>query len=1338
MVKLNKNIIICLLRKTTNMSKRHQQQQQNTGKTSVQTMGGGRYSTIKCIFEKSKEVPCTNPNCTFSHEYKKNIPIPSNVSLGARTGGGEGGGAVAVAKKELHTTEQIKRWSTIPCNRLKHGECNYGNQCHFFHDKPRIVQHDPKSHEQLPCIRPTSYTVDDVEHNIINLNDWGHVSYFMVSNAVPSRLRVIQDLQRALQVFNELKGYLSTDTPHEEEQVKNIVQKLIYCLKSCTDSTFKEAVGFMMTDLIDSTIGPSERAIHIDTFIGFFALPNDVDRILREYDEHQRSFAEALNADPLKVARRNPTMFPTEEFLTYLSSTLGLSSFEPFCKMVANHHKLGVRSNCVVSTFLAILDVYNASKLSDSLLAKQADIERIRAAEAEAKVKLLRECPSRNCPFLRLTFNILTNQSVFTEFVNSLHDANGVDGLQTLSTVFGPFMTYLSYKTPERVTSKFLMDAYDVFTKSRCVDETTIRFKSRFFQTVHTPVFCELKRILHHNTETSHQQHCEQSANMMSVADILKFMLKDVTDMFCDKVKLETRDKFCQELVRHLLPFAFLIFIYPNQSNMFAGRLNKTFNQEKFDSAMKNPKKSILYWLMNYIERDKSTQCKSLKQKAKPPAQGEHNMQSMLMMMSAYLTDNTEDGLILNNERLFNTLDNVFNEVIHSQCFDCKSIFSRCSEFPLVFKVVNNSVVVVEEFPVVLLCALHHVYGTNENSPTARKFSDIKAVFNRTPTFILEAVSVCQQFPTMNRELSVDCILNILHVKPDTSLRTAVLYFMTLISDNSSDDLLLRAYEFMSIGAILNEIHSSNSYFLSLIDALIVVLLTVKFNLVKLFDIMNAVYAVKSTNQLFINRNNVQSYAASLDENSPNKKKLVVFLGNDSCSNHSEKEQIAHVMTILSVIVCKVKASTHSFHEIIKDILPFILNPKSLADLSSTTPEFAIVMHHPSVFHEYPVIFMDQVRTLFDNELDRFIAGQGKNIQCELRKRIDEISKNPVFNVRLKLFGFTKHISAIIHMLNMLFSLLGLSYVLEYESLVKGFPRTTGFSPEISAKLVCSHIMNVLRLGEEVTELSSEPNSAETGNASEPSPESKTLIRDIIHHAVSAIYRVEIPRETIVKKCETDSLKLVRDYLLNSTSLDDLFIKCLPYCKHVLVRELIHGILNYKRGIKVDTWGDIERIKQFNAEFFNAEFVTELVHTYSTDEEFLGSLKESITSEFWNDSAAEVEVLEPVHRVIIRKQPPSQNSLSCEAGPAPEPEPEEDETRQQEVSEKQPIEKNYLKSLLASNNYTGAAEYMNSCLLTEDEESLYEFLNDDDSLTEHLLRPDANGMELYEPTYGNC
>lgn len=1226
--------------------------------------------------------------------------------------------------------------------------------CRYLHEE-RKVQHDQYSHKQ---ILPTEA---DIVARILGLDGFGGLSKnIMDGTDTDKQLAMIHSFHSAIQILNEVS--LNFDSL-ETESLEQRIDKAFSYLNG--NEKMMDAFEKLKTLILNTRYPVGTRKGVIQRILKNIQLPEGVDEILKDFDAQRHK-----SLDPLAQARENPDGIPTLKFLDHLANACGLRDNHGFNEMRASHQTLENCSPYTNKAFLGILAVYEATKEAGKLLEAQRLKQMEDRMVAEARAKLLEQCHTTGNTSLSTAFKILQSESEFLKFLQALSH----DDSKTLVSVFGSFMTYLAQfcdKKEIQITSAFLYKTFVSFTESRKVDGSTNAFKTEFFKIVHTKIFHDLLDILHVETSSLHRSQNGSSGTHITVHEIFKYMMKELVDMYGNKVPHDERDEFYKGLVRELLPLAFLISISPEHSNMLAGRWKKEEKDKQTGQLVNqyikmqdlHEKKSIFFWIL--INQKKTGKRKQSSETC-----------DTFDKLSSKFTRNREikkqDGSTESKEMFLPEL--LFQALREVQ----KENFLKASEFPYniqniqsllgkLFCVEDNSISVSVDCQDELLMALYYAFGSNEMDPHTRQFSDVKSLMHMRPELILQVVQMCQSFDPQNPMESVIAIIDSLGFNDDQSLEHPLITLLNLISENKSEDLLRRAYDVMSLATTMIDIHNRNDcYFMSLVDALVVVLLTEKFPKVKQFDIVQAVYGVKSKLQqtLFVNTKWVNYFVGKLQEEDSRKARLTDFLSIGIRSNPEELLEVKKILSFLRNILSIHGQQDGSFYDWFKRILPFFLDRNSLVGLLKTAPEFEIDSSEFPHSHECSAVMLNKIKALFEKEIAVFIASQNSKIQWDLKTRMEQIRQIPAFSDRLKALGLTKHASAIANLVNSLFSTLALPHQLDAEKFVSGFPKTKGLSQSDSAELVCAHVLSVIGIVKPVNP--AEP--VEAVDAVEPVEQKKKskkksksnaeadykalvaqftldmekfqMMENIVSRAISAIYRIELPKEesTIFKKTPTIQLSSLKDTLLQSQMLDELFEKCLPYWKSPLVRELLIFVLNHKLKLGDVSVRDLYRqIQNFGVSFESSEISlykmmflildnpdAVLSHTDEfSDEEIFEQMKETLNSNFWNDSNTEVEISSPVverrRRVLVRRRLP-EHETSSGGGPA-----HESEVVEIVEEESVPVVKfvlSQLRRLLENPSKDDAISYMESLSSRDEiEEGILNVLKEEDSTCQSVL-----------------
>lgn len=1241
--------------------------------------------------------------------------------------------------------------------------CRFGKDCTYPRCKGSgggAVAFNSRSHQRVPPTKPALQTDADILERVMGLGEFGIVSKIMVDNTL-DQLTMVRHIHSASKM---LKNILSTfDSLHlnPESLEKSINEAFSYFNRvENLANVFQE----IKTAILNSEHSVEIRKKAISMLLEKIQLPQGVDEI--------------LSLDPLAQAREDLDGIPNPKFLDHLANACGLRDNKGFCEMRSSHEKLAEFSPFRNNSFLGILSVYEATKQANELLEAQRLNELKDRVAEEARAKLLQECLKKGNLNLKIAFRILQNPSEFLIFLQSLSKPD----CETLVSVFGPFMSYLAQgcdKNECQITSDFFSTRFMSFTKSRKLDQKTAVFKERFFKIVNTEIFDKLIQILSVNTSSLHRSKNGSSGTPIPVQDILKYILKELVDIYEDKVPRDEREGFYMGLVKELLPLAFLISLSPDNSNMLAGRwkkgeIDKRTNQpvnHYIKMQNRSEKKSILYWLLMNLTQNRRRNQSSCDTFDKLPS--EYTREFEIVKPDGF---STEKKRVFSPDLLFQAI----REVVEQN-------FLKASEFPVkvqnmrdellgtLFCVEDDTISVSPECPNELLLGIYFSLGCNEKDQHTRQFSDVKAVMHMDSDIILNVVQMCQSFNTENQMESVLSIIQLLGFENDRTLVRPLITLLTLISENTSEDILRKAYDIMSFAMTLIEIHNCNDgYFMSLVDALVVVLLTEKFPNVRQFDIVNALYEAKSdpAKVLYVNSKWVQSFVDTLTDSDSRKARLTDFISRGKSSNPNNFEEMKSIVSSLRPILCLHDLVGESFHEKFKRIFPFLFDETSLVMLSTTDIEFEIESSKFSHSRDYSVLMLNKINDLFEKEITAFIASQNCRIQSDLKARMKEISQIEVIVDRFIAFGLTKHASAIANLLNSLFSTLALPHHLNAETFFSGFPKTKGLSQYESAKLVCDYVLSVIGIVKPVepakpveavekkkkskeskAELKAEPEANYKASLAEfnLAMDKFKIFENIVFRAISAIYRVDIPKEegATFKKAPTIQLSGLKDILLKSTTLVDLFGRCLPYWKSPLVRELILPILDHKFKCGDRCVFSLYReIQSFSVSFessessqykdmfsflTNAEAVLQKTDSYNmSDDDMIAQMNESLCSDFWNESEIEVEIssqdIQRNRKHLLRRRPEhdDESEISFGGGPAPDPDPEvvEYDSDPAVVA----FDVGQLRSLLANDSKDDAIAYMESLPSRDEiEEGILNMLKEEDSICQSVLEA-VNGV----------
>ena len=1269
-------------------------------------------------------------------------------------------------KRPPLTQAQLDWMARTPC---KHGEnCERHKQgnCFFLHGGGAVA-FDPWSPRRVPHAQqtpppPRLLTENDILARICELPNLGELSKLILE--LSSSVEIINKLFSAIEMFRQILSSFET-VGHED--LRRIVNEAFSYLNEV--KTLLPVFEKFKMVILNSNYSTDIRKKSIDMFLRKIQLPEGVDEILREFDALQRK-----SLDPVAQARENLDGIPTPEFLEHLTNPCGLHNNAGFKEMRQSHETLGHCSPYTNKSFLGLLDVHRANEDAKTLLEAHR-LKKIKDHQiAEARARLLQQCLTRKNPNLNVSFRVLQAQSEFTSFVQSLSE----EDRQTLVSVFGSFMTYIAHISDNKeteITSEFLKRTFISFTQSRKVDGKTTIFKEKFYELVMTDLFRKVFEILHVETSSLHRSYDGLPETRMKVHEILKFMMKELLDLYEDKVPHHELDNFRKGLVRELLPLAFLISLSPKMSNMLSGRWKKgevdRTTGQPVNHYLKmqdtSEKKSVLYWLLMNLN-DKV----SLKKKQKSETCDTFEKLSSQFTCEREIT--ISDGSI-EKKKIFSP-DLLFQALQHVQIQN----FLNSSEFPIklqnieqdwlgtLFCVKGDMISLSDTCPDELLIALYYALGSSERDPHTRQFSDLKALIHKRPEVVIRVVELCRSFNSENQTESVLAIIESLGFKGVESLESPLITLLTLITDNGSNDLLRKAYDIMSLAMSMIDIHNRNDcYFMSLVDALVVVLLIDKFPSLRQFDIMQAVYKVKSKpERIFSMRSDwIRAYIESLSEQDMRNGRLTTLISEEKVFNRTESQEMNIIVSSLRNILSIHGLRDGSFHDEIKRILPFFLDKNSYVGLLKTDSDFEIVSSEGS-HQESSACMLDKIRALFEKEISMFIASQNSKIQWDLKNRMEEIKQILAVSDRLKAFAFTKHASAIANLVNALLSTLALPLQLNAEEFTANFPRTMGLEQSTSAKLVCDHVLSMIGVVKPV-----EPKAPETGPKKKSKSKSKSkskaiadcdasvkkftlemekfqMLEDIVSRAISEIYRVELPKEegATFKKAPKIKLSELKDILLQSTTLVDLFGRCLTYSKFPLVRELILSILDHKFKHGDESVRDLYRqIQNFGVLFESSEsseypelflFLNNPADTLLSqiDSEdtgnFFEQIKDTLSSDFWNDESTEVEIKSPVVQqrgaIVVRRRQPKNNDDSeislGGGGPAPAPELEVVEVVEESV-QVVGFDIIVLRILLSTTSKDDVIAYMESFSSRDDEEeAILQLLKEDSSTCQSVLK----------------
>lgn len=1209
-------------------------------------------------------------------------------------------------KQPPPTPEELERRSKLLCrNMTEYKQCSFGPKCHYSHELTRPV-YDPRSHRREPSPpkqAPQPQTEEEIIKKFLEEHQFGK-SAKKYLGLIPT-----MGFLQVLVVFNKslvLMAPIDQSTPINK-------QLLVESMSLLMSSSGNEALKKFIKRNID---GCQSDADNLDVFNGIrtaLAIPAELMNLfdVPETETGGSSYAGAVKVNQVELARKTPDAAPSKELIVYMTRNCGLAGNAGFTTMCQNHELLGTASAYKVRDFLAILTLHDAEKEVNARLEALQRQELAVKQEADVKVALMRECLTTGNPHLKTAFMLLTSLSELTTFASNLSK----EEMNVFISVFGSFVAFLSHQVQTvpsfRITSEFLKNSFASFTKSRCVDQESYELKSNFCDFVKTHAFTELKLFLEKKTSSTHKKGNET----LNVGEIFKRMLKEILLIRnLDNVKLDERDKFCIDLVKHILPFAYLLSLAPTHSNMLSGQWRKGFTKEEklvevyaYSEMSHGREKSILYWLLQGV-RNKDTA--STKKKASA-------LDSFESLSSKFTTlktcDNGQSKTVFNQELLFNALDEVL-----------KTNFLKAGDFPVnpkslqeqqssLFKIDESGELGVSIPDPVAYC-LYLGYGSSQDDLKTRQFSDMTALFKCDRKFLVEVVSSCNSSSYESPFEKAVAILKMM--KLDQRYKNTVSEFMDLLDKSQKDDLLRRAYDVMSLAHQITCIQGPK-FFMSLVDALLVVLLQDKFKNVKFSDIVNMVYTGKNNmDDMKFSFQKVKNHRDGLGVGDTMKQRLTDLLCEGAPrSNEVEIEELKKIVQSVYHILCTENLPDVHPHETFKRILPFILDQSSLTLLLNTVRGFERV-EADRASPDITNWLAQNVQSFFDRELENFISGQAHQISFDLAKRMKE-AVLPAD--RLKAVGFAKFQSSIVNLINSIMSSIGLPYKLTHETFSANFPKTTRCkNPE---ELIAIHAMKIL--------------TSSDGEVVQVSDQTRSLLQQLILKAVHAVCRTEVqkPKEVAVK-VETVLLSFVKTELSNSPTIVQFFNKCLPYWKLDFVRELILGVLQHFYSLE-----NVEFIQEIYTlvQKYGVQFSEDELETYTklftflksndvslpksgsyemSDDDFLQAMLDSIKSDHWNDTK-QVEVSKPVVRKaskeirIVRDVPPD-SGIAVGGGLAPEPETfsEEDDAESEPVEQsKGPCNIATLRTILESDVKQKAIEYMNSVLL--DDETLKEILD---------------------------
>lgn len=1215
------------------------------------------------------------------------------------------------------TAEELGRRSKLFCpNMTKYGKCSYGSKCHFSHEMTRPV-FDSRSHRREPSPpkqAPQPQTEEEIIEELLKKASFGKSAKKYLE------LTPTMKFLKALVVFNKS---LASIAPIDESTP--IDRKLLVeAMNLLMSSSENKALKMFIQRNIDGCQSDADTLAVFNGIRTALAIPAELMNLfdVPETETGGSSYAGAVKANQVELARMTPDETPSNELIQYMTRNCGLSENASFITMCENHELLGHKSPYKVGDFLAILTLHNAEKEVSARLEALQRQELAVKQEAEVKVALMRECLTKGNPHLKTAFMLLTSLPELTAFANVLSE----EERKVLISVFGSFVTYLSHQVQTvpsfRITSELLKSSFASFSKSRRVDQASYELKSNFCDFVKTQAFTELKLFLEKKTSSAHKKGKET----LNVGEIFKRMLKELLPIYLDKVKLEERDKFCIDLVKHILPFAYLLSLSPTYSHMLSGQWRKGYIVEEklvnvcdYSEMSQEREKSILYWILQGVRNNDSAA--SMKKKSS-------TIDSYAMLSSKFTTlktcDNGQSKTVFCPELLFDALDVVL-----------KTNFLKAGDFPVslnslqdtqssLFKIDKSEVLSVRIPESVAYC-LYLGYASSQDDPKTRQFSDMTALFKCDRKFLVEVVSSCNSSSYGNPSEKANAILKTMRFESQhKSIENAMSTFIKLLDESQKDDLLRRAYDFMSLAFQITSIQGPSKFFMSLVDALLVVLLQDKFKNVKFSDIVNMVYTGKNKmDDMKFSFLKVQAHRDGLDvRDTMNQRLSDLLCEGASRSNEAEIEELKKTVQSVYHILCLENLPDVHPHETFKRVLPFILDQSSLTLLLNTVSGFERVeadMSSPDIINW----LKENVQSFFNQELDNFISGQAKQISFDLAKRMKE-AVLPAD--RLKAVGFVKFQSSIVNLINSIMSSIGLPYKLTHETFSADFPKTTRCkNPE---ELIANHAMKIL--------------TSSDGEVDQVSDQTRSLLQPFILKAVHAVCRTEVPKpKEVAVKVETVLLLFVKTELSNSTTIVEFFNKCLTYCKLDFARELILAVLQHFSSL-----GNVESIQELYSlvQKYGVQFSDTELKSYKelfaflksndvslpksesyekSDGDFLQNLLDTIQSDHWTDTK-KVEVSKPVVRkpskeIRIVKVVPPDSGVVVGGGLAPEPETfsEEDDAESEPVEQsKGPCNIATLRTILESDDKQRAIEYMNSVLL--DDEILQEiliFLESEDS-----------------------
>ena len=813
------------------------------------------------------------------------------------------------------TQEELERRSKLLCRNMKnYGECSYGNSCHYSHEMTRPVDH-PRSHKREPSPpKEAPQTEGEIIQKLLEELTFG------TSAAKYIRRNPTMSFLQALVIFNKSLASIAPTEDNSEIDKQSLIRYMTV-FHGCSDNeAFRQ---FIQKNIKTLNIDVS-NVLSIFTGIRVsFAVPDEVMCLfcVHETEAGQASYAGKLKVNQLALAKRTPNAMPSKELLDYLSSTCGLSDNTGFNNMRKNQELTG---GYQVRHFLAILSLFEAEKevclRLEALQRQEDELQQV----ANMKVELMRQCLTTGNPYLKTAFLLLTSLSELTAFAKALSE----EEQKVLISVFGSFVAYLSHQVQMNISFKITCDSlkslFETFTKSRCVDHKSHKLKSEFCDFVKTHDFNELRKLL--GTKTSSVQR--KSREILDVGEIFKRMSKEILPIYLDKVKPENRDQFCIDLVKHLLPFAYLVSLAPSHSHMLSGQWRKgypldgtpdgklveVYDYPEMSNVGEKGEKSILYWLLQGLQSKKK-------------------INSFEKLSSLFTSrEESHDGVskqVFNPDLLFDALNKVLKtNFLATANFPVNLRFLREQE-SLLFKMDESEVLTVQVSVTdsVAYC-IYLGYASSQDDLKTRQFSDIAGLFKCDLKFLVEMVSAF----TSNsygcfREKAIAILKTMGFDNQPNHIVSAMETFMTLLDESKNDDLLRRAYDIMSLANKVVEIQGP-IFFMSLVDALIVVLLQDKLKKVKFFDIMNMLYMGKNNmSGMNISFTKVKKHCDQLGAGDSMKQRLTDLLcEGDPRSDEQELEELRNVVRVLEHLLCKKDLPDKSLNGCLKRGIPFILN----------------------------------------------------------------------------------------------------------------------------------------------------------------------------------------------------------------------------------------------------------------------------------------------------------------------------------------------------------------------------------------------------------------------------